>query len=104
MAQIIRVRDVLRARTHAFRDREPVLRVPYANFKPRGPVSRNGDRIGWEQDGQRHLGRYTVACLGHCLAGERVLVRLHSPGSIHDDWWLCEVQPQALTSRSLASA
>ncbi len=104
MAQVIRVRDVLRGETHAFLDREPVLRVCDRHFGPRGPVARFGDQIAWEQDGERYLARYKVACLGHCAPGDRVLVRLYAPGNLQDEWWPCEVQPSAPTSRSLASA
>jgi hypothetical protein len=91
MANVICVRDVVRARMHQLGPSERALRVPYDLFKPTGHIIRCGDSIAWEQGEEHHSARFAEAALGDCNPGERILLRLSAEDS-QDQWWLCEVE------------
>jgi hypothetical protein len=91
IANVIRVRDVVRNATYDVAPEEPILRVPYELFQPVGAVRRRGALVDWLQGDVIRSGRAVAGVLRTVEVGERVLLRI-DPGSSEDEWWLCEIE------------
>jgi hypothetical protein len=96
MAEVIRVRDVARAGTYELGPKEPILRVPYDLFRPKGAVHRSGSLVEWSDEGTIRQARVAPAELGEAQPGQRILVHLPplagEESVAEDEWWLCDVE------------
>ncbi|HEY4013858.1 MAG TPA: hypothetical protein VGM06_11015 [Polyangiaceae bacterium] len=91
MLKRIRIRDVVRGRSHELGPEEQVLRGSYDLFHPAGPAQMQGDgTVEWMAGGTAHVSRVVSTPLGSVHVGERVLSRLGDPTP--GAWWLCEVE------------
>lgn len=91
MANMIRIRDVVRNATHELHPDEPILFVPYDLFQPSGAVRTRDGLITWTEGNVARSGRAVRSTLRNAEAGVRVLVRVPAGASEDDEWWLCEV-------------
>jgi hypothetical protein len=96
MAQVIRVRDIARSGTYELGPKEPILRVPYDLFQPKGAVHRTGQLVEWSDAETTRQARVAPAELGDTQPGQRVLVQLppatEHDAAVDDEWWLCDVE------------
>lgn len=91
MADLIRIRDVVRGDVYELGPEEPAMRGSYDLFRPVGPVRVRDDGLAeWHEGATIRTSRISPTTLGDLHAGERVLVRLGS--ETDEPWWVCDVE------------
>jgi hypothetical protein len=92
MANMIRIRDVVRNATYELHPDEPILFVPYDLFQPSGAVRARDGLITWTEGKVARSGRAVRSTLRNAEVGVRVLARVPTGASEDDEWWHCEVE------------